>query len=277
MGERTTIHREVSDFYTKVAVTPSAGCCAGPAQKGVAAQVAGYSADELEALPADAVENSFGCGNPVAFAGVGEGETVVDLGSGAGIDLLLAAKKVGPAGRVIGVDMTDEMNARARRNAAAAGLENVAVRKGVIEDLPVRSASADWVFSNCVINLSPDKPKVFAEIARVLKPGGRMLVSDIVVEELPEWVRRNKALYAVCIAGAVSERDYVEGLGKAGLEDIEVVDRLVYEASQIEGLIRSELPGVEAGMLERGGNLAEIAKELEGKVWSAKFSARKPA
>lgn len=277
MGERTTIHREVSDFYTKAASTPSGGCCAGPAQKGVTARAAGYGADELASLPADAVENSFGCGNPVAFAGVGEGETVVDLGSGAGIDLLLAAKKVGPAGRIIGVDMTDEMNARARRNAAAAGLENVEVREGVIEDLPVESASVDWVFSNCVINLSPDKPKVFAEIARVLKPGGRMVVSDIVVEALPEWVRRNEALYAVCIAGAVSERDYVEGLGEAGLEDVEVVARLVYDASQIEGLIRSEMAGVEAAMLERGGTLAGIAEELEGKVWSARFSARKPA
>jgi SAM-dependent methyltransferase len=239
--------------------------------------VAGYSGEEIEALPADAVENSFGCGNPVAFALVKAGETVVDLGCGAGIDLLLAARKVGPKGRVIGVDMTDEMITRARKNFAAAGLENVEVHRGLIENLPVETASADWVISNCVINLSPEKAKVFAEIARVLKPGGGVAVTDIVVEELPEWVGRNQTLYASCVAGAISEDEYVQGLVKAGLADVEVVDRLVYGASQIEALIRSELPGVEAGQTPSGGTVAGIAKELEGKIWSTRFCARKPA
>lgn len=277
MNKATNIRREVADFYARAA-TSSHGCCCGSApQKGVTARVAGYSGEEIEALPADAVENSFGCGNPVAFALVKAGETVVDLGCGAGIDLLLAARKVGPKGRVIGVDMTDEMITRARKNFAAAGLENVEVHRGLIENLPVETASADWVISNCVINLSPEKAKVFAEIARVLKPGGGVAVTDIVVEALPEWVRRDQTLYASCVAGAISEDEYVQGLVKAGLADVEVVDRLVYGASQIEALIRSELPGVEAGQTPSGGTVAGIAKELEGKIWSTRFCARKPA
>ncbi len=272
----TKIHREVYDFYGNLVSKSADGCCGGTPRKGAVCQVAGYSAEEIGALPEGAVERSFGCGNPVAYAGVGEGETVVDLGCGAGIDLLLAAEKVRPEGRVIGVDMTDEMIARARENIAAAGLTNVEVRKGLIEDLPVESASVDWVVSNCVINLAPDKPLVFAEIARVLKPGGRISVFDIVVEALPDWVRRDKTLYSACIAGAISEREYVEGLRKAGLEEVEVAERVVFDASQLAGLIL-EVPGVEAALAERGGSLAGIAKELEGKVWSARFMARKPS
>ena len=146
--------------------------------------------------------------------------------------------------------MTDAMIERAQANAAAAGLANVEVRKGLIEDLPVDDASVDWVISNCVINLSPDKPAVFAEIARVLKPGGRMLVSDIVVEDLPDWVRENKALYSACVAGAISESDYVAGLRAAGLADVEVRDRLVYDAGQLEAMYREEIG--RASCRERG-------------------------
>ncbi len=249
-------------------------CCGEPVPKGVAAKVAGYDAAELRELPPDAVVNSFGCGNPVAFAGIGEGEVVLDLGSGAGIDLLLAAKKVGPRGSVIGIDMTDEMIARARENISAAGLSNVDVRKGIIEELPVEDASVDWVISNCVINLSPEKHRVFREIARVLKSGGRMSVSDIVAEDLPQWVRDDPALYHSCIGGAISEDDYVRGLEEAGLSDVRVEERLQYESAQVESLIESERiePSSCCGP-DGGENLKEA---VGGKVWSARITARKP-
>ena len=283
MTEAQEIRKSVSDSYAR-AVTAGTGCgCAGePAgaatPKGVAAQLAGYQAIELAALPSDAVANSFGCGNPVAFTGVREGEVVLDLGSGAGIDLLLAARRVGPAGRVIGVDMTDAMIERARQNVAAAGLGNVEVRKGLIEELPVESGSVDWVISNCVINLSPEKERVFAEIFRVLKPGGRMLVSDIVVDALPDWARRSAAVYAACVGGAISEGDYVAGIRSAGLVDVEVQDRLVYEGAQLAALVESEVSPEAAGCC--GASVGDLARELApafaGKVWSARFAARKP-
>ena len=249
--------------------------------KGVAVKYAGYRKNELASLPEDAVVSSFGCGNPLAFSGVKKGETVLDLGSGAGIDLLIAAKKVGPKGRVIGVDMTDEMIARARKNIAEAGAKNVEVRKGIIEKLPVESGTVDWVISNCVINLSPEKRKVFAEIARVLKPGGRMSVSDIVVQDLPAWVRQSAAMYSSCVAGAVSEKEYLAGLRKAGLSDVKVVDRFVYDVAQMAALVESVVPGSGCGCccgtdIDKSV-VTKAATELKGKVWSAKVVARKPS
>ena len=177
---------------------------------------AGYSDEQLADIPSDAVVNSFGCGNPVALAGLREGDTVLDLGSGAGIDLLLAARLVGPQGRVIGVDMTDEMIAKARENAEAAGLDNIEVRKGIIEELPVDDSSVDWVISNCVINLSPEKSRVFAEIARVLRPRGRMLVSDMMARDLPEELLALPDAYSSCVAGAIDEDEYLAGLRHRG-------------------------------------------------------------
>ncbi len=230
--------------------------------------VAGYSAEALAALPDDATTASFGCGDPVAFAGLRAGDVVIDLGSGAGMDLLLAAEKVGAHGRVIGVDMTDAMIEKASANIRAAKVTNVEVRKGIIEALPVLSGSVDWVISNCVINLSPEKAKVFAEIARVLKPGGQMLVSDIVVENLPEEVRAMPQGYNNCVAGAISEADYLDGLRAAGLTDVAVRGRNVYDADQIEAFAAELDPG--------NATLASIARGLEGKVWSAKVYARKP-
>ena len=270
----------VAHAYAK-AVTraaPSCGSSSTPSQKGEAARLAGYSSTELGALPSDAVINSFGCGNPLAFSGVEEGDTVLDLGSGAGIDLLIAARRVGPSGRVIGVDMTDEMIAKARGNVAAAGHANVEIRKGIIEDLPVEDSSVDWVISNCVINLSPDKPQVFREIARVLKPGGQMAVSDIVVEELPDWVRQNDALYSCCVAGAISEDDYLDGLRESGLVDVQVRERLVYEASQLRAIIQSDSSdsGACCGGAADDGSADRLANDLAGKVWSAKVHARMP-
>lgn len=270
MSSDVKIREMVSETYTKAVSTPGAGCCGGGCgteQKGVLAKMAGYGNEELSTLPSDAVANSFGCGNPLAFSEVKPGDVVLDLGSGAGIDLLIAAKQVGPRGRVIGVDMTEAMIERARANIAASGLTNIEVRKGIIEELPLESGSVDWVISNCVINLSPEKPRVFAEIARVLKHGGQMRVSDIVVSELPEAVRRNAALYSSCVGGAISEEAYVAGLVAAGLADVEVRHRVIYDAAQLAGLVASE-PGVDP-------NTAELAKAAQGKVWSAVFYARK--
>lgn len=279
-----SIHEAVSRAYTRAVTTPGAGCCGGDAisQKGVAVKSAGYALDELTSLPADAVENAFGCGNPLAFSNVGEGDVVLDLGSGAGIDLLLASRKVGPGGRVIGVDMTDAMIARARENVSRAGVTNVEIRKGLIEALPVDDASVDHVISNCVINLSPDKPAVFREIARVLKPGGRMRVSDILVDQLPESVRRDPALYCSCIAGAVSEAEYLAGLRAAGLVDVEVVHRVVYDGDQLEAFVTSELPaekdeGCCGPRPSWMPDAATIARSMQGQVCSATVVASKPA
>lgn len=284
MSGNEELRRRVSDFYTR-AVRTGQGCCGpvssrccgssgvpGSLPKGFAVRYPGYRG-EAEGLPPDALENSFGCGNPLAFSDVKPGQVVLDLGSGAGVDLLIAARRVGPEGRVIGVDMTEEMIDRSRRNAAAAGLQNIEVRKGIIEDLPVESDSVDWVISNCVINLSPEKDRVFAEIARVLKPGGSMRVSDIVVADLPDWARRSVGLHASCIAGAVSEAEYLEGLRGAGLVDVKVLERQPYEMESITGLIEAEMPRGTADSQD----LESLAREIAGKVFSARFSARKPA
>lgn len=274
------IRKGVSEDYAR-AVGAGCGCgCGAPVQKGVAAKLAGYTPQELAALPEEAVVNSFGCGNPLAFSAVEEGQVVLDLGSGAGIDLLLAAGRVGPSGRVIGVDMTDEMIAKARENIEASGFSNIEVRKGLIEDLPVESDSVDWVISNCVINLSPEKPRVFAEIARVLKKGGTMVVSDMVAENLPGDILENAALYSSCISGAVSEKEYLAGLAEAGLTDIEVLGRIVFEGSQMEELVGSELElsgGAGSGCCGSGRRapVEGLADKLEGKVWSIKVRARK--
>ncbi len=293
MSESTTRHDEqrksVSEDYARVVQNDAAKeCCGKPVPKGVVAKLAGYTDAEFATLPAEAVTNAFGCGNPVAFSAVMPGDVVLDLGSGAGIDLLLAAKKVGAEGKVIGVDMTDAMIEQARKNVLAAGLTNVEVRKGIIEDLPVDSGSVDWVISNCVINLSPEKTKVFAEIARVLKPGGRMLVSDIVAEDLPRVLSSNAQLYSSCLAGAISEPAYLDGLRQAGLVNVEVKGRIVYDATQIEDFIGSELvetPPVTdcCGGCGGGGHnnsLQTLAKhwapKLTGKVASVQVAAQKP-
>lgn len=292
MSESREVRESVSQAYARAVCAPSpdGNPCCGPVQKGVIVKLAGYSQAELEALPPEAVVNSFGCGNPLAFSEVQEGDVVLDLGSGAGIDILLAAKKVGPTGRAIGIDMTDEMIAKARENIALSGLTNVEVRKGIIEDLPVESESVDWVISNCVINLSPEKSKVFADIARVLRPGGRMLVSDVVVSDLPESIRHDQALYNSCVAGAISEEDYVDGLRRAGLADVEVRERIVYDVAQLRGFLGSELkesggaapssssqePCCCGPAAANASATTDTAEALVGKVWSAKFYARKP-
>lgn len=251
--------------------------CCGPSvtevMKGGMAKVAGYREEELGRLPADAVQNSFGCGNPLAFAGVQPGQVVLDIGSGAGIDCFIAAEKVGPAGKVIGLDMTPEMIEQARRNAKEAGVRNVEFRLGEAEKMPVEDSSADWVISNCVINLSPDKPGVFREIARVLKPGGRISISDIVAEDLPPAIRESRDAWTGCLAGAISEEEYVEGLKLAGLREVHVSSRIVYETGQLKGLFGSSCCGISS---DAGYDAPTLAEASAGKIWSARFEGVKP-
>ena len=188
------------------------------------AEAFGYTPEELASIPAEA-NMALSCGNPTATANLREGETVVDLGSGGGLDVFLAARKVGPTGRAIGIDMTPEMLDLARRNAEKAGLANVEFHRATIDRLPLPDASVDCVISNCVINLAPDKPAVFREIARVLKPGGRLAVSDIALKrELPPDLGDDLMAYVGCIAGAIPIEDYRRGLIEAGFAHVEVID-----------------------------------------------------
>ncbi len=188
------------------------------------AEAFGYSAEQLASIPAEA-NMGLSCGNPTAFASLRAGETVVDLGSGGGLDVFLAAAKVGPTGKAIGIDMTPEMLALARTNAAKAGLSNVEFYESTIDKLPLADASVDCVISNCVINLAPDKPAVFREIARVLKPGGRLAVSDIALKRpLPAEIGENLLAYVGCIAGAIPIEDYRAGLIAAGFAHVEMID-----------------------------------------------------
>jgi SAM-dependent methyltransferase len=227
--KRNDIQSEVKKRYGQIAAgagtcgCSGSGCCSSsPTAEELSASV-GYTPQELAALP-DGANLGLGCGNPVALASLRAGETVLDLGSGGGIDCFLAARKVGPSGRVIGVDMTDEMIRLARENASKSGLKNVEFRQGEIENLPVEDATIDAVISNCVINLSPDKERVFREVYRVLKPGGRMMVSDIVLDgELPATVQDSVAAYTGCIGGALKRRDYLAAMAKAGFTRVEVV------------------------------------------------------
>ncbi|HSW41823.1 MAG TPA: arsenite methyltransferase [Patescibacteria group bacterium] len=217
---------EVRDHYARAALAVLDGCdCCGPTAVGDPVVGPGlYGRDELALLPADAVAASLGCGNPTALAGLRSGETVLDLGSGGGIDVLLAAGRVGPSGIAYGLDMTDEMLELARRNARAAGISNAQFLKGEIEAIPLPDASVDVVISNCVINLSTDKPRVFAEIARVLRPGGRVSVSDIVADDALSLAdRAARGAFVGCVAGALSFAEYADGLAAAGLAGIELL------------------------------------------------------
>jgi len=295
MGDRAFDERDIKSAvrrrYAQAIEKPSGSCCGptvsepvqsgssccGPAvtdsMKGSLVKTAGYGKEELGRLPADAVQNSFGCGNPLAFAGVEPGQVVLDIGSGAGIDCLIAAEKVGPSGRIIGLDMTTEMIERARKNAREAGVTNVEFRLGDAEKMPVEDASVDWVISNCVINLSPDKPAVFREIARVLKPGGRISISDIVAEDLPVSIRESRDAWTGCLAGAISEAEYIGGLEAAGLRAVRASSRLVYDAKQLQGLFGDSACGLTPGSC---GDVDDLAQATAGKIWSARFEGVKP-
>lgn len=230
-----TIKEWVKEAYGQTAAGKSCccgpSCCAGEAKdwaersREIGRQI-GYSPEELAAVP-EGANLGLGCGNPVALAELREGETVVDLGSGAGFDCFLAAQRVGPTGRVIGVDMTPEMIAKARSHAEEGGYTNVEFREGDIESLPLEDDSADTVISNCVLNLIPNKAQAFREIFRVLRPGGRLTVSDIVLlRELPEAVRRHPEAYASCIGGAIAKEEYLRLLRQAGFKNIAVEDEV---------------------------------------------------
>ncbi len=232
----------------------------------------GYSREELDAAP-EGANLGLGCGNPTALAELRPGDVVVDLGSGAGFDAFLAAERVGPDGRVIGVDMTDEMLERARANAKATGRENVEFRKGFIEDLPVEDGSVDAILSNCVINLSPDKPRVFAEAHRALRAGGRLFISDVVLtRRLPEAIASRVDAYVGCVAGAMLRDDYLAAVRDAGFEDVRVLGETSFGP-----LLQSQFPELAAAAAKDAGlSEAEVADAAEGVV-SLKFTARKPA
>jgi arsenite methyltransferase len=220
----TPIHESVREYYAAQARSSGSCCageassCCGPSQKNVL-----YPVELITTVPDEVANFSLGCGDPISLAGLKEGETVLDLGSGGGLDCFLAARQVGESGHVIGVDMTPEMLRRARTSAVKMGVDNVEFREGYLESLPVENASVDVVISNCVINLSPDKPKVFSEVFRVLKPGGRAAVSDIVTNgALPEAVQKDMQAWGACVAGALDMKDYTQGLEAAGFTNIQV-------------------------------------------------------
>jgi SAM-dependent methyltransferase len=225
-----------------------------------------YAAEEAADVPEAALAASLGCGNPTALAELRPGETVLDLGSGGGIDVLLSAKRVGPTGKAYGLDMTDEMLALARENQRRAGVANVEFLKGEIEAIPLPDASVDVIISNCVINLSADKDRVLAEAFRVLKPGGRFAVSDVVVRgAMPERIRRSVELWVGCVAGALDEGEYRAKLARAGFGAIEVVPTRVYEGDSVREVLSGE-----------GSDLGIAFEEVDGKFMSAFVRAVKP-
>jgi len=226
-----------------------------------------YDAVTTSTLPEHAVLASLGCGNPTALAELNEGEVVLDLGSGGGIDVLLSARRVGPTGKAYGLDMTDEMLALARRNAAAAGAENVEFLEGDIEDIPLPDDSVDVIISNCVINLAADKRRVLSEAFRVLKPGGRFAVSDIVVRgDVPPDVRRSMELWVGCVAGALEEHEFEAQLREVGFEDPRLEPTRIYGIEDARSFLE------DAGLDEEG-----IAEAVDGRFMSAFVRARKPA
>ncbi|HEY7192984.1 MAG TPA: arsenite methyltransferase [Gemmatimonadales bacterium] len=240
---------------------PSGACGCDPVTENL------YDSAQTAGLPEGAVLASLGCGNPTALADLHPGETVLDLGSGGGIDVLLSAKRVGPAGKAYGLDMTDEMLTLARENQARAGATNVEFLKGEIENIPLPAATVDVVISNCVINLSADKGRVLRETFRVLKPGGRFAVSDVVCRgAIPETVRRSMELWVGCIAGALEENEYRALLGAAGFVDIDVEPTRIYAFEDARTVLAGA--GLDADVL---------AREVSGRIMGAFVRARKPA
>jgi len=225
-----------------------------------------YDAAQAGQIPEDALKASLGCGNPTALAQLNPGETVLDLGSGGGIDVLLSARRVGPAGKAYGLDMTDEMLALARENQRKAGVENVEFLKGEIESIPLPDNSVDVIISNCVINLSADKDRVLREAFRVLSPGGRFAVSDVVVHgEVPAEVRASVLLWVGCIAGALQDTEYTSKLTAAGFEDIEIEPTRTYNVEDAR-----------AFLADQGVDVDAIAPQVDGKFMSAFIRAKKP-
>ena len=267
------LQQAVRDKYGAIASaittgSPRQGCC-GPTACGCGDPITSnlYSAAETHELPAEAVSASLGCGNPTALIDLAPGATVLDLGSGGGIDVLLSARRVGPAGKVYGLDMTDEMLALARENQRTAGVTNVEFLKGAIEAIPLPDHSVDVIISNCVINLSSDKDAVLREAFRVLKPGGRFAVSDVIVRgEVPADVRRSMELWVGCIAGALEETEYVAKLRRAGFDAVDVEPWRVYHVDDAR-----------AFLTDAGVDVDRLAPIVDGRFASAFIRARKPA
>ncbi len=263
------IREEVRDRYAAAArraaggKSPTCGCgttcCGGESEVVDPITMDLYTAGETAGIPAEALMASLGCGNPTALAALSPGETVLDLGSGGGIDVLLSARRVGPTGKAYGLDMTDEMLELARENQRRSGLDNAEFLRGEIENIPLPARTVDVIISNCVINLSADKPRVFREAHRVLKPGGRLAVSDILLRgHLPDPVRRSVALWTGCVAGALHEDEYRTELTAAGFTDISIEPTRVYAADDIRSLLEA------AGLPDEG-----LVSATDGKVFSA--------
>lgn len=267
----TNIKEVVKEKYGQAALRVTTGgssCCGSAPSRGCDDPITSklYSAEQTGAIPEAAVAASLGCGNPTALAELKPGEVVLDLGSGGGIDVLLSAKRVGPAGKAYGLDMTDEMLALARENQAKSGVENAEFLKGEIENIPLPDNSVDVIISNCVINLSADKDRVLGEAFRVLKPGGRLAVSDVVTRgEIPADVRQNVLLWVGCIAGALDESDYQSKLAKAGFESADVEPTRIYKIEDARNFLT-----------DRGVDVDRIAPLVDGKFMSAFIRATKP-
>ncbi|MFN7977621.1 MAG: arsenite methyltransferase [Vicinamibacterales bacterium] len=265
---KTTVKEKYGAAATRVASgAQTIGCCGSPSGCGPDPITSNlYELSEQAGLPAEAIAASLGCGNPTALAELKAGETVLDLGSGGGIDVLLSARRVGPTGKAYGLDMTDEMLALANENKKKAGAENVEFLKGEIEHIPLPDNSVDVIISNCVVNLSGDKPRVIREAFRVLKPGGRFAVSDVVVKgEVPADIRKNMELWIGCVAGALEEAEFRQLLSGAGFSNVDIEPTRVYKAADAQQFL------AEAG-LDRPG----LAESIDGRFMSAFVRATKP-
>jgi len=270
------IKKKVREGYAQIAkkggscCTPVSSCCGGTDLAQTISRNIGYTDEELKSIP-EGANLGLGCGNPVALASLAEGETVLDLGSGAGFDCFLAANRVGKEGRVIGVDMTPEMIEKARENAQKGNYQNVEFRLGEIENIPAADNSVNVVISNCVINLSPDKSRVFQETFRVLKLGGRLMVSDIVLlKELPEFIRDSITAYVGCISGAMMKDDYIEAVKKAGFRGVRIVDEIFFPIECI-----ANDPTAKA-IINKMNIPSEEIKDLANSVLSIKVQGIKP-
>ncbi len=268
------IKKIVREGYAKIAQNgssccPTSSCCGSKNLVQDISKSVGYSADEIDAVP-EGSNLGLGCGNPVALASLKEGDVVLDLGSGAGFDVFLAAKKVGKTGRVIGVDMTAEMIERAKANAKKGGYSNVEFRLGEIENLPIENSSIDMIISNCVINLSPDKKSVFEEAFRVLKAGGQLMVSDLVlIRELPQTIKRSIEAYVGCLAGAIFKKDYLHLIKDAGFSTIKIVNETFYP-------IKAMSNDATAKVIKNSPIVnQEDLKKIEHSIASIKVSAEK--
>lgn len=265
-----SIKETVREKYGEAALRVGKGgstCCGASGASGVDPITADlYDASQIGQIPEEAIRASLGCGNPTALISLKEGETVLDLGSGGGIDVLLSARRVGPTGKAYGLDMTDEMLALANENKRKSGMTNVEFLKGEIEHIPLPDNSVDVILSNCVINLSSDKDQVLREAFRVLKPGGRFAVSDVITRgEIPQEVRNNVLLWVGCVAGALDEQDYHDKLAAAGFRDIDIEATRVHRAEDARVFLKDQ--GIDADL---------IAPQVDGKVVSAFIRASKP-